>query len=61
LNGERDEWDVLICVKCNGMTTIVNIRAVAIEVRTIEVRTKTNIRDDLGNCTELKKDDYRNY
>ena len=34
--------NVLICVKCMGMTTIVHIRAAsAIEVRTIEVRTKT--------------------
>jgi len=42
LNGERDEWDVLMCVKCMGMTTIVNIKAAGtIEVRTIEVRTKT--------------------
>ena len=33
--------NVLIHAKCMGMTTIVNIRAAAIEVRKIEVRTKT--------------------
>ena len=34
--------NVQICVKCMAITTIVNIRAAApIEVRTIEVRTKT--------------------
>ena len=37
--------NVLIRAKCRGMTTIVNIRAAAaIEVRTIEVRTKTDMR-----------------
>ena len=33
----------------------------AIEVRTIEVRTKTDIKDDLVDCTKTEKDDYRNY
>ena len=42
MNGERDEWECANSAKCMGMTTIVNIRAAgAIEVRTIEVRTKT--------------------
>ena len=55
--------NVLICAKCMGMTTIVNIRA-AVRYRSEDNRGEDknyDIRDDLVDCTKTEKDDYRNY
>jgi len=56
LNGERDEWDVLICVRCMGMTTIVNIRTAHYISEDNRGEDKNyDIRDDLGDCTKTEK------